>query len=77
MFEGEPGHLFEVLGCELNVVLAVDDTLSKRVVGAATTIFVCVSRPWCIGEPITCSDFEHWPEDEMHSSFDSDEGSAE
>ena len=77
MFECQPGHVFQLLGGELNVVLAVDDTLSEGVVSATNTIFVCVSRPWCIREPITCGDFEHWPEDKMHSSFHSDHGGAE
>lgn len=76
MFEGESGHVFQLLGGELDVVFALDDTLSKGVVSATTAVFVCISRPWYIREPIACGGFEHRPEDEMHSSFQSDQGSA-
>jgi hypothetical protein len=76
MFVSQPGHFFQLLSGELDVVFALDDTLSEGVVSATTTVFVCVSSPWTIREPITCGDFEHWPEDEVHSSFQSDKGSA-
>lgn len=77
MFKGELSHVFKLLGGELDVVFALNDTLGEGVVSATATIFVCVSRPWCIWESITCRGFEHWPEDKMHSSFDGDHSSAE
>lgn len=76
MLESEPSHVLQLLSSELNLVKASNNTLKKGVVSATTTIFVCVSGPNCIREPIVFGGIAHWPEDEVHSSFHGDHSSA-